>query len=330
MRVNARGGARDGLCVPAADGLPGPRTRGRAPWREAGRARPVPSRAEPDPARFDAAWDEFSSGWRGNYPFFHPRYAGQMLKPPHPVAAAAYVAAMHVNPNNHALDGGPATSEMEKEVVARLAAMFGLPGHLGHLTASGHDREPRGAVGGARAAPGQGDRVRRRRPLHARAHVRRARRRRPRDPPTPTAGSTSTRSTPRCATGEIGTVVLTPARPGSARSTTIDEALALRERTACASTSTPRTAASSRCSHDGAVAGRAVPGDRRRRLGRDRPAQARPAAIRMRRRAVPRPGRGAPVHARLAVHVLHVAASCTWARSASSARARAPPRRRCG
>ena len=58
----------------------------------------------------------------GNYPFFHPRYAGQMLKPPHPVAAAAYAAAMLVNPNNHALDGGPATSEMEKEVVARAGA----------------------------------------------------------------------------------------------------------------------------------------------------------------------------------------------------------------
>jgi glutamate/tyrosine decarboxylase-like PLP-dependent enzyme len=74
----------------------------------------------------------------GNYPFFHPRYAGQMLKPPHPVAAAAYAAAMLVNTNNHALDGGPATSELEKEVVRELALMFGLPaGALGHLTSSG-------------------------------------------------------------------------------------------------------------------------------------------------------------------------------------------------
>jgi glutamate/tyrosine decarboxylase-like PLP-dependent enzyme len=44
---------------------------------------------------------------------------------------------MLLNPNNHALDGGPATAEMEKEAVAQLAAMFGLPRHLGHLTASG-------------------------------------------------------------------------------------------------------------------------------------------------------------------------------------------------
>ncbi len=45
-----------------------------------------------------------------NYPYFHPLYAGQMLKPPHPVARLAYALAMWINPNNHALDGGRATS----------------------------------------------------------------------------------------------------------------------------------------------------------------------------------------------------------------------------
>ena len=86
----------------------------------------------------DAAWAAFGERMRGNLPFFHPDYAGQMLKPPHPVAVAGYLAGMLVNTNNHALDGGPATSAMEKEVVADLAAMFGLPGEaLGHLTASG-------------------------------------------------------------------------------------------------------------------------------------------------------------------------------------------------
>ena len=44
---------------------------------------------------------------------------------------------MLINPNNHSLDGGPATSEMEKEVIAQLAAMFGFGTHLGHLTTSG-------------------------------------------------------------------------------------------------------------------------------------------------------------------------------------------------
>ncbi len=74
----------------------------------------------------------------GMYPFGHPRYAGQMLKPPHPVALAAYAAAARINPNNHALDGGPPTSAFEKEVVADLGAMLGLPGDaLGHLTGGG-------------------------------------------------------------------------------------------------------------------------------------------------------------------------------------------------
>lgn len=72
-----------------------------------------------------------------NYPFFHPRYAGQMLKPPHPVAVAAYATAMQINPNAHALDGGPATARLEREAVAALADMFGFEDHLGHLTSSG-------------------------------------------------------------------------------------------------------------------------------------------------------------------------------------------------
>lgn len=71
-------------------------------------------------------------------PFFHPRYAGQMLKAPHPAAVAAYLAAMIINPNNHALDASQATSPMEVEVMGSLASMFGFPETtLGHLTSSG-------------------------------------------------------------------------------------------------------------------------------------------------------------------------------------------------
>jgi glutamate/tyrosine decarboxylase-like PLP-dependent enzyme len=98
---------------------------------------------EPHPAaqvsdeQFTAAFGALTSGLAGNYPFFHPGYAGQMLKPPHPAAVVGYLAAMLINPNNHALDGGPPTAMMEKEVVARLATMFGMPVHLGHLTTSG-------------------------------------------------------------------------------------------------------------------------------------------------------------------------------------------------
>ncbi len=72
-----------------------------------------------------------------NYPYFHPLYAGQMLKPPHPLARAAYALAMTINPNNHARDGGRASSEMEIEAVAAVARMFGWTEFLGHLTSGG-------------------------------------------------------------------------------------------------------------------------------------------------------------------------------------------------
>jgi tyrosine decarboxylase/aspartate 1-decarboxylase len=72
-----------------------------------------------------------------NFPYFHPLYAGQMLKPPHPVARAAYALAMRINPNNHARDGGRASSEMETEAVGEIAGIFGWKEFLGHLTSSG-------------------------------------------------------------------------------------------------------------------------------------------------------------------------------------------------
>lgn len=72
-----------------------------------------------------------------NYPYFHPLYAGQMLKPPHPIARAAYALAMWINPNNHALDGGRASSQLEIEAVREIAAMFGWTEYLGHLTSGG-------------------------------------------------------------------------------------------------------------------------------------------------------------------------------------------------
>jgi tyrosine decarboxylase/aspartate 1-decarboxylase len=74
---------------------------------------------------------------KDNFPYFHPLYAGQMLKPPHPVARMAYALAMWINPNNHALDGGRATSAMEKEAVAEIAGMFGWKNFLGHLCGGG-------------------------------------------------------------------------------------------------------------------------------------------------------------------------------------------------
>jgi tyrosine decarboxylase/aspartate 1-decarboxylase len=74
---------------------------------------------------------------QNNYPYHHPFYIGQMLKPPHPVARLAYMLSMWINPNNHALDGSRASSPMEKESVSQIAAMFGWDTHLGHLTSGG-------------------------------------------------------------------------------------------------------------------------------------------------------------------------------------------------
>jgi len=72
-----------------------------------------------------------------NYPYHHPLYAGQMLKPPHPIARLAYGLAQFINPNNHALDGGRASSELEKQACAAIADMFGWKEFLGHLTSGG-------------------------------------------------------------------------------------------------------------------------------------------------------------------------------------------------
>ncbi len=72
-----------------------------------------------------------------NYPYFHPLYAGQMLKPPHMMARLAYMLSLWINPNNHALDGGRASSQMEKEAVAALADIFGWETHMGHLCSGG-------------------------------------------------------------------------------------------------------------------------------------------------------------------------------------------------
>ena len=80
---------------------------------------------------------EVAGKMQDNYPYHHPLYAGQMLKPPHPAARIAYMLSLWINPNNHAIDGGRASSQMEKEAVAAIAGMFGWKVHLGHLTGGG-------------------------------------------------------------------------------------------------------------------------------------------------------------------------------------------------
>src|SRR5713226_9676017 len=78
----------------------------------------------PEMARLAEVLGVTAERLQDNYPYFHPLYAGQMLKPPHPVARLAYALAMWINPNNHALDGGRATSVMDKEAVEEIAGMY--------------------------------------------------------------------------------------------------------------------------------------------------------------------------------------------------------------
>lgn len=92
----------------------------------------------------DIDWDavapvleQVASDMQDNYPYGHPLYAGQMLKPPHPVARLAYALSLWVNPNNHALDGGRASSAMEKSIIPRIASMWGWDECLGHLAGGG-------------------------------------------------------------------------------------------------------------------------------------------------------------------------------------------------
>jgi len=97
---------------------------------------PAPS-ATDDPHAVERVLLEVADRLHDNYPYFHPLYAGQMLKSPHPIARLAYALAMWINPNNHALDGGRASSRMEKEAVAEIARMFGWENALGHLSGGG-------------------------------------------------------------------------------------------------------------------------------------------------------------------------------------------------
>ena len=39
----------------------------------------------------EAVMMQVADSMQNNYPYFHPYYAGQMLKPPHPIARVAYM-----------------------------------------------------------------------------------------------------------------------------------------------------------------------------------------------------------------------------------------------
>ncbi len=104
---------------------------------EEGFAALPPFAAEVDVDRLRVVMLDLAERLQDNYPYQHPLYAGQMLKPPHSIARLAYMLSLWVNPNNHALDGGRASSALEKEAVANIASMFGFEQHLGHLCGGG-------------------------------------------------------------------------------------------------------------------------------------------------------------------------------------------------
>ena len=85
----------------------------------------------------EAILKELAHKLQDNYPYHSPDYAGQMIKPPLPLAQAAHWMTSFVNPNNHALDGGRATSALELETIQALGTMVGYSQPLGHLTSGG-------------------------------------------------------------------------------------------------------------------------------------------------------------------------------------------------
>ena len=82
-------------------------------------------------------FEKFLERSKGHFPFFHPRYAAQMAKDPSIPTILGYLTFMLSNPNNHAYEGGPITTEMEMEVVELLLKMVGYKTGWGHLTSGG-------------------------------------------------------------------------------------------------------------------------------------------------------------------------------------------------
>ena len=262
-----------------------------------------------DPVALREVLNEVADRLRDNYPYFHPLYAGQMLKPPHPVARLAYALAMWINPNNHALDGGRASSAMEKEAVAEIARMFGWddaprPPHA----AAARWRTSRRCGSRASSSPARPSSPRRRRTTRTAASA-------------PCSGCRS-RASRADARGRMDVGALERAPRGAAASARSSRRSARRRPAPwirCAEILALRERHGFRVHADAAYGGYYALADnlappararvrphRRGRFDRDRSAQARAAALRLRLRAVPRSRRRPPLPARLALHLLQL------------------------
>lgn len=69
--------------------------------------------------------------------FYHPRYVAQMLKDPCIPAIVGYFNYLLTNPNNHAYEGGPVTTELEREVIDLFLHYFNFKEGWGHLCSGG-------------------------------------------------------------------------------------------------------------------------------------------------------------------------------------------------
>lgn len=87
--------------------------------------------------RLEKELNDFLNRSSKSLPYFHPRYAAQMVKDPSIPTVLGYLAFMLSNPNNHAYEGGPVTTDMEMEVVDTMLKMTGLQTGWGHLSSGG-------------------------------------------------------------------------------------------------------------------------------------------------------------------------------------------------
>lgn len=88
-------------------------------------------------SRLEKELDKFLERSKKNFPYFHPRYMAQMLKDPSLPTVLGMLTFVLSNPNNHAYEGGPVTTEMEMEVTDMLLKMCGYKEGWGHLASGG-------------------------------------------------------------------------------------------------------------------------------------------------------------------------------------------------
>lgn len=91
----------------------------------------------PGSQKLEEELNKFLELQKKNLPYFHPRYSAQMLKDPTIPSILGYLTFIMSNPNNHAWEGGPVTTEMELEVVDTLLKMCGFKSGWGHLASGG-------------------------------------------------------------------------------------------------------------------------------------------------------------------------------------------------